>query len=194
MTESAIGQAAPAANTNPVVNARPISSRRYLAIRQGHTLNGATMDWCDADYMIQQAHAVSCVLEYAFSEGASFNDQISSMAVRAVATLNLLASAALADEAAAADDHYSKAADEADAATARFNRLPEDLEHTNAALFEREEQLMYSALERLEQTPVATWHDSADKVERVLANRATPSEEVVNRLIACGRRLSAEGR
>lgn len=81
------------------------------------------------------------------------------------------------------------------AARARFDALPEDLEYTNAALFQREEALMHEATDAFDRAVPATLDELVAAMENAIGQGAYPGAETCERLIGYARDIAKkEGR
>jgi hypothetical protein len=121
-------------------------------------------------------------------------DQITRRAALGSAGLCAVAVAAPVARAAlpaATNTPFRLAEAEYQAATARFNELPSDLEASDPCAFEEEERAYLAVVNRVDAAPVESWAEFADAFE-IACDRgySLPNEELVFKLLADVRRLS----
>jgi hypothetical protein len=77
-----------------------------------------------------------------------------------------------------------------DAARARFNTLPDDLEYTNETAFRHEEKLMHDATGDYDHAVPTNWSELVSAMENAIGDGTYPGREICDRLIGHARRLN----
>ena len=78
------------------------------------------------------------------------------------------------------------------AARARFNSLPEDLEHTNPVLFAREEVLMHDATDAFDHAAPTNPSELVIAMENLIGGGSHSGRELIAELIGHARRLAGD--
>jgi hypothetical protein len=97
---------------------------------------------------------------------------------------------AIAATAVHAPSEFARLKARSDAARARFNTLPEDLEYTDEPAFRREEKLMHDATGDYDHAVPTNWNELVSAMENAIGDGTYPGREICDRLIGHARRLS----
>ncbi len=105
-------------------------------------------------------------------------------------TLALPAVAALATSVSRSPSEFARLRSRSDAARARFNTLPEALEHSDPALFAQEERLMHDATDAFDRAAPTDLFELVVAMENLIGSGGYPGPEICDQLIGHARRLA----